>query len=44
MKYAVEMASGSMIYILGFMTIVSVTQVIFRLLPEQFYRLQYWYY
>jgi hypothetical protein len=44
MKYAVEMASDSMIYIVSFLTLDSGIQVILRLLPLQFERLQCWYY
>jgi hypothetical protein len=36
MKYAVEMASGGMIYIPSFVTICSGIQVMLRLLPQQF--------
>jgi hypothetical protein len=43
MKYAVEMTSDEMIYIPSFMTMVLVIQVILRLLPQQFERLQCWY-
>jgi hypothetical protein len=39
MVYAIEMASGSMIYIPSFMTIGSGIQVILRLLRQQFERL-----
>jgi hypothetical protein len=39
MKYTVEMASGGMIYIPGFMTIGSGIQVILRVGPDQFERL-----
>jgi hypothetical protein len=44
MKYAVEMASGGMLYIRRFVIISSGIQVILRLLPQQFERLQYWYF
>jgi hypothetical protein len=44
MEYAVEMATGSMIYIPNFMTIGSGIQVTLRLLPQQFELLQCWYY
>jgi hypothetical protein len=44
MKYAIEMASGGMIYIPSFMMIGSSIQVILRLLPKQFERLQCWHY
>jgi hypothetical protein len=43
MKYAVDMALGGMIYKQSFMTIRSYIQVIL-LLPQQFERLQCWYY
>jgi hypothetical protein len=35
MKCTIEMTSGGMIYIPGFMTISSGIQVILKLLPEQ---------
>jgi hypothetical protein len=44
MKYTIEMTSDGMIYIPSFVTIGSGIQVILRLLPEQFERLQCWYY
>jgi hypothetical protein len=44
MKYNVQMDSGGMIYIPSFLTIGSGIQVILRLLPQRFERLQYWYY
>jgi hypothetical protein len=44
MKYTVEMASGGMIYIPSLMTIGSGIRVILRILPQQFERLQCWYY
>jgi hypothetical protein len=44
MNYAVEMASDDIIYIPSFMTIGSGIQVILRLLPKKFERLQCWYY
>jgi hypothetical protein len=44
MTYTVEMALGSMIYISSFMMIGSGIQIIVRLLPQQFDRLQFWYY
>jgi hypothetical protein len=43
MKYAVEMASCSMIHIPGLMTIGPGIQVILRLLPQQSEMLQCWY-
>jgi hypothetical protein len=43
-KHSVEVASGGMMYISSSMTIVSGTQVILRLLPQQFERPQCWYY
>jgi hypothetical protein len=36
MRYTVKMASDGMIYIPSFMKIVSLIQVILRLLPRQF--------
>jgi hypothetical protein len=42
MKYAIEMTSGGMIYKPRFLTIGPGIIVIFRLLPQQFGRLQYW--
>jgi hypothetical protein len=52
MKYIVQMASGDMIYIYIyicvcvrlFMMIDSGTQLISRLFPQEFERLQCWYY
>jgi hypothetical protein len=44
MKYTVEMASGGMIYIPSFMKIGSGIQLILKVLPQQFERLQCWYY
>jgi hypothetical protein len=44
MKYIVEMYSGDMIYVPSLMTIGSGIRVILRELPEQFERLQCWYY
>jgi hypothetical protein len=41
MNCAVEMSLGGMIYIPSFMTISSGIQVILRLLPQRFERLQY---
>jgi hypothetical protein len=46
-KYAIEMATGGMIYIPKFITICSGIQVILRLIPQQFERPQcryYWLY
>jgi hypothetical protein len=43
MKYAVEMASVGLIYIPNFMMNGSDIQVILKLLPQQFERLQCWY-
>jgi hypothetical protein len=40
MKYAIKMASGGMIYVPSFMTISSGIQIILRILPQQFERLQ----
>jgi hypothetical protein len=42
MNYAIEMASGGMIYIPNFMMTGSDIQVVLRLLPIQFERLQCW--
>jgi hypothetical protein len=42
MKLAVELASGGLMYMPGFMMIGSGIQVILWLLPQQFER--YWYY
>jgi hypothetical protein len=42
--YADEMTSGGMIYIPSFMMITSGIQVIYRILPQQFEKLQCWYY
>jgi hypothetical protein len=44
MKYTVEMASYSMIYVLSFMKIGPGIQVMLRLLPRQSERVQCWYY
>jgi hypothetical protein len=44
MIYAMEMVSDGMKYMTGFMTIDSGIQVIFRLLPREFYGFQCWYY
>jgi hypothetical protein len=44
MKYAVDMGSGGMIYIPSSITIRWAIQVLLRLLPQQFERLQWWYY
>jgi hypothetical protein len=44
MKYAVQIVSDVMIYIPRLMTIGSGIEVILRLLPQQFERLQCWYY
>jgi hypothetical protein len=44
MKFAVEMASGGMIYTPSFMTIGSGIQLILRLFHQQSEALQYWYY
>jgi hypothetical protein len=44
MKNAAEMASGGIMYISYFVTVGSGIQVLLRLLPQQFERLQYWYY
>jgi hypothetical protein len=44
MKWAVEMYSGGVINIPSFMAIGSGIQVNLRLLPQQFERLQRWYY
>jgi hypothetical protein len=43
MKYAIEMTSGGMIHIPGYVTIGSRIQVVLRLLT-QFERLQCWYF
>jgi hypothetical protein len=43
-KKTVETASGGMIYIQSFMTTGSGVQVILRLLPQQYRKLQCWYY
>jgi hypothetical protein len=43
MKYTIAVASDGMIYIPHFMKIGSGIQVILRLLPEKFERLQCWY-
>jgi hypothetical protein len=42
MKYTVEMATDCMIYRPRFMNISSGIQVILRLLPRKFERLQFW--
>jgi hypothetical protein len=44
MKYTVDTASDGIIYIPSFMTIGSRIQVILRSLPQQFERIQCWYY
>jgi hypothetical protein len=44
MKHAVELASGGMIFIPSSVKIGSGTQVILRLLPQQFERPLCWYY
>jgi hypothetical protein len=44
MKYADEVASSGTIYTPIFMTIGSGIQAVLRLLPQQFERLQCWYY
>jgi hypothetical protein len=42
-KYATEMGSAGVIYIPSFMAICSGIQVVLRLLPRKFERLQCWY-
>jgi uncharacterized RmlC-like cupin family protein len=44
LQYAIEMASGSMMYVPDFIMISSGIQVILRSLTQQFERLQCWYY
>jgi hypothetical protein len=44
MKYVIQMDSGGMIYIQSCIMIGSGIQIILRLLPQQFERLQCWYY
>jgi hypothetical protein len=44
MSQAIGITSGDMLYILNFMTIVSVSQAILSLLRYQFDRFQCWYY
>jgi hypothetical protein len=44
MKYAFQMASGGMMNIRRFMAIGLGTEAILRLSPQQFERLQCWYY
>jgi hypothetical protein len=44
MNYTVEMASDGVMYIPSFIKIGSGIKVILRLLPQQFERLQCWYY
>jgi hypothetical protein len=43
MQWAFEMASSGMIYMAGFITIVSGILAILRLIPQQFDRLYCWY-
>jgi hypothetical protein len=44
MRYTVQMASDGMTYVPSFTKVGWYIQVILRLLPQQFERLQCWYY